>query len=77
MRLRKDRLDEESRSRGRYLQAPKAAQRECDIARSHSGEAIEPEIIDESMFLMDAAKRKHLYFLWRVRDSYGQASRLI
>ena len=77
MQLRKARPDEVSQSRAHYLQALKSAQREYDIARSYFGEAIEPEIIDESIFLMEAARRKYSYFLRRVRDSYGQAGRLV
>jgi len=77
MQIRKARLDEESQTRSHYLQALKAAQREYDIARSYFGEAVEPEIIDESIFLMEAAKRKYSYFLRRVRDSYEQAGRIL
>lgn len=77
MQLRKPRADRESLERDRYLAALKSAEREYDVARSCFGEAVEPEIIDESIFLMEAARRKYSYFLRRVRDSYGRAVRSI
>lgn len=75
MQLRKVRTDSETQERDRYLVALKSAQREYDVARSCFGEAVEPEIIDESIFLMEAARRKYSYFLRRFRDAYQRASR--
>ncbi len=70
MQIRKTRVAEEQ-ERERYLSALKSAQQEYDVARSCFGEAVEREIIDESIFLMEAARRKYSYFLKRVRDSYA------
>lgn len=44
------------------------AQREYNIARSYFSEATEPEIVDQAIFLMEAAKKKYGYFLKRIRN---------
>lgn len=77
MQIRKLRADRESSEQERYLAALKSAEREYDVARSCFGEAVEPEIIDESIFLMEAARRKYSYFLRRVRDAHGRAQRSV
>lgn len=69
MQMRKRRLDAQAADREKYLAALKSAQQEYDVARSCFGEAVEPDIIDESIFLMEAARRKYSYFLRRVRDA--------
>lgn len=75
MQLRRPRPERETQEREKCLAALRSAQREYDVARSCFGEAVEPEIIDESIFLMEAAKRKYSYFLRRVRDGCENACR--
>lgn len=73
MQMRAKRIDmdfgESARDRERYLSAMRAAQREYDVARSCFGEAVDPELIDEAIFLMEAARKKYSYFLKKVRDN--------
>lgn len=70
MQQKKTRAGREVQERDGYLAALRSAEREYEVARSCFGEAVEPEIIDESIFLMEAARRKYSYFLRRVRDAY-------
>ncbi len=51
-----------------YLQALTQAQREYDLAMCHFDEATEPEIIDEAIFRMKAARKKYSYFLRMYRS---------
>lgn len=60
--------------REQYLSALHQAQREYDIALSAFAEAVEPELIDEAIFLMAAARRKYSYLLRKVRDCPELAS---
>jgi len=57
--------------RDMYLLALNQAQMEYDVARSCFGEAVDPEIIDEAIYLMEAARKKYSYFLKKVRDTYA------
>lgn len=71
---------EARREKDRYLSALAQARQEYDVARSCFAEAREPEIIDEAIFLMEAAGRKYSYFLRKVRDTcveepHGMAGR--
>jgi len=75
MQMRKPRIDTETQEWNKNIAALKAALQEYDVARSCFGEAVEPEIIDESIYLMEAAKRKYSYFLRQVRDSYRLPSK--
>lgn len=54
--------------RAKYLSALSQAQSEYEVAMSCFCEAIDPEIIDEAIFLMQAARRKYSYFLKKVRQ---------
>jgi len=74
MQLRKPKPDRESLEREEFIRALRSAQREYDVAVSCFGEAVEPEIIDESIFLMEAAKKKYDYFLKRLRAAHEKAS---
>jgi hypothetical protein len=69
MQMRKRRVEAEDVDREKYVAALKSAQQEYDVARSCFGEAVEADIIDESIFLMEAARRKYSYFLRRVRNA--------
>ncbi len=60
--------------RAQYLCALQQAQREYDMASSAFAEAVEPELIDEAIFLMAAARRKYSYLLKKVRDCPEPAS---
>ncbi len=51
-----------------YLLALKQAQKEYDVAVSCFEEAVEPELIDEAIFLMEAARRKYSYFLRKYKS---------
>jgi len=64
----------ETSQRDMYLLALNQAQTEYDVARSYFGEAVEPEIIDEAIYLMEAARKKYSYFLKKVRDSCSSDS---
>ncbi|HHX28768.1 MAG TPA: DUF2508 family protein [Firmicutes bacterium] len=57
------------RERDDYLFALNQAQSEYEVAKSCFSEAVEPEIIDEAIFLMQAARKKYSYFLKKVRES--------
>lgn len=72
--MRKEQLTPESRERDANLEALEAARREYDVALSTFGEAVEPEIIDESIYLMEAARLKYSYFLRRIRTIHGSSS---
>lgn len=74
MQMRKVRATAETQEREKYLAALRLAQQEFDVARSCFSEAVELEIIDESIFLMEAARRKYSYFLKRVRAVYERSS---
>ncbi len=62
-------LDKETNE---YLQALHQARSEYEVAQSCFSEAVEPEIIDEAIFLMQAARKKYSYFLRKVRESSTQ-----
>ena len=51
-----------------YLQALKEARKEYDVAVSCFEEAVEPELIDEAIFLMEAARKKYSYFLRKYKS---------
>ncbi len=51
-----------------YLVALKQAQKEYDVAVSCFEEAVETELIDEAIFLMEAARRKYSYFLRKYKS---------
>ncbi|MGE5579784.1 MAG: DUF2508 family protein [Bacillota bacterium] len=74
MQLRKPKADKEAIEREQFVAALRSAQREYDVAVSCFGEAVEPEIIDESIFLMEAARKKYDYFLRRIRAADERAS---
>jgi hypothetical protein len=74
MQLRKPKADRESQEHQEFIAALRSAQREYDVAASCFGEAVEPEIIDESIFLMEAARKKYEYFLRRIRAVHEKAS---
>ena len=61
---------EAGREKERHLAALMEAQQEYDVARSCFGEVVEPEIVDEAIYLMEAARKKYSYFLKKVRNSY-------
>lgn len=65
--LKKER--ETSGERAKLLKAIKQAQKEYDIAYSYFTEATEPDIIDQAIFLMEAARKKYGFFLKKMRDS--------
>ncbi len=52
-----------------YLEALLQAQKEYNMALSYFDEATEPEVIDEAIFRMEAARRKYSYFLRKYRSS--------
>ena len=56
-----------------YLEALKQAQKEYDMAMCHFDEATEPEIIDEAIFRMKAARKKYSYFLRMYRSQKASA----
>jgi hypothetical protein len=74
MQLRRPRASGEAAERERYLSALNQARMEYDVARSCFGEAVEPEIIDQAILLMEAARKKYSYFLKKVRDSHWSSS---
>lgn len=55
--------------REKLLSALFQAQKEYDVAFSCFSEAVEPEVIDEAIYLMEAARKKYSYFLKKVRSS--------
>lgn len=55
--------------RDKYLAALNQAQNEYEVAMSCFREATDPEIIDEAIFLMQAARKKYSYFLKKVRQT--------
>jgi hypothetical protein len=71
MQIRRPRASGEASERDRYLSALNQAQAEYDVARSCFAEAVESEIIDEAIYLMEAARKKYSYFLRKVRGSYS------
>ncbi|MGI6642849.1 MAG: DUF2508 family protein [Bacillota bacterium] len=52
-----------------YREALLEAQKEYNVALSYFDEATEPEIIDEAIFRMEAARKKYSYFLRKYRGS--------
>ena len=73
MQLSKNRIGATT-ERDMYLLALSQAQMEYDVARSCFGEAVDPEIIDEAIYLMEAARKKYSYFLKKVRDCYSSGT---
>lgn len=55
-----------------FLFALNQARSEYEVAQSCFSEAVEPEIIDEAIYLMQAARKKYSYFLKKVRESSTQ-----
>lgn len=53
--------------RAKTLRALDQAQKEYEVALSCFRESTEPEIIDEAIYLMEAARRKYSYFLKKLR----------
>ncbi|HHW27681.1 MAG TPA: DUF2508 family protein [Firmicutes bacterium] len=60
----KTRLDE----RESYLEALREAQKEYDVAVSCFKEAVDPELIDEAIYLMEAARKKYSYLLKKYKS---------
>jgi len=55
--------------RAKLLRALGEAEKEYNVAVSCFREATAPELIDEAIFLMEAARKKYSYFLKLVRKS--------
>lgn len=62
------RSPEEESEETKLLKALYQAEKEYNVAVAYFREATEPEIIDEAIFRMEAARRKYSYFLKRVRS---------
>jgi hypothetical protein len=58
----------EDSDRDNFLFALNQAQNEYEVALSCFREATDPEIIDEAIYLMQAARKKYSYFLKKVRS---------
>jgi len=54
------------------LSALRQARNEYEVAQSCFSEAVEPEIIDEAIYLMQAASKKYSYFLKKVREAEAE-----
>ncbi len=54
--------------RDEYIEALHQAHKEYNIALSAFTEAVEPELIDQAIFLMAAARRKYSYLLKKVKE---------
>lgn len=76
MQFRKMRVTGEAADKERYISALTQAQQEYQVAHSCFDEAVEPEVIDEAIFLMAAARKKYAYFLKKVRGSCETTSTL-
>jgi hypothetical protein len=59
----------EDSDRDNFLFALNQAQNEYEVALSCFREATDPEIIDEAIYLMQAARKKYSYFLKKVRSA--------
>jgi len=52
-----------------YLAALREAQKEYDVAVSCFEEAVDPELIDEAIYLMEAARKKYSYLLRKYKSA--------
>jgi len=69
--LKKDPVEESERAK--LLKALYQAQKEYNVALSYFREATDAEIIDESIYLMEAARKKYSYFLKKIRKLTGHS----
>lgn len=61
-------VESQADDRELFLAALREARKEYDVAVSCFEEAVEPELIDEAIFLMEAARKKYSYFLRKYKS---------
>lgn len=61
-------FSQEELEKKKLLSALNQAQKEYNVALSHFHAVTEPEIIDEAIYRMEAARKKYSFFLKRVRQ---------
>jgi type I site-specific restriction-modification system R (restriction) subunit len=66
--LEKGRQSPEEEERQELLLALRQAEKDLNTARSCFAEAVDPDIIDELIYLMQAASKKYSYFLKKLRS---------